>query len=99
MHWPTGTQVIPAPAAVQKGQEMPRGPRLPLMLSIMHSADAMDDCLQAFSFPHCATFTHGLGLANLHRAVVTAIQSQGVQLPRSHHEPQTWVPTSCRVHA
>lgn len=46
-----GKQVISAPAAVQKELEMPRGPRLLLMLSIMHSADARDDCLQAFFSP------------------------------------------------
>lgn len=33
-----------------EGLEMPGGPRAPLMLSLMHSTDAMDDCLQAFSF-------------------------------------------------
>lgn len=99
MHWATGKQVISAPAAVQKELEMPRGPRLLLMLSIMHSADARDDCLQAFFFSYSATFMHGFTLANLHRAVVTAIQRQGVQLPRSYHEPQTLVPTSYRVHA
>lgn len=32
-HWATSKQVISAPAAVQKGLEMPRGPRLPLMVS------------------------------------------------------------------
>lgn len=99
MHLVIGKKVISAPATVQKGLEMPRGPRLPLMLSIMHSADAMDDCLQAcFFFPYCATFTRGLILANLHRAVVTAIKTQSVQLPHSHQEPQALVPTSYRVH-
>lgn len=50
MHWVIGKQVLSAPATVQEGLEMPREARLPLMLSIMHSADAMDDCLQAFFF-------------------------------------------------
>lgn len=81
---------------------MPLGHQQTSDLSSRSSAEGAGDAKRTQTTSDAqyrATFMHGFTLANLHRAVVTAMQYQGVQLPRSHHEPQTLVPTSYRVHA
>lgn len=54
-HWPTRNRAISGLTVVQKGLEMPRGPRPPLMPGMMHTAEARGDFLQTSPpTPQCA---------------------------------------------